>query len=275
MYDFHAIQMTGTACQGRNCAAATAAADIYFGTRGRSVKTADEVRKLSGVSCVPGHDTPSGGLSVPAIERVCAMYGVSIDFGPGSTLARRNITDVYVALSTYYTGHLLGMYSSVRDPWRAHGSTFQGGHSVMAHDVRDDLPDSHYGKVQRTACWHDPLRPRPIRVPWSVIERYTQSDTPLRGFAGFVKVDPPAGATYATPMTDRTRTAFPSVAVHKDRTTGKASTVRIIRPEGKLVELALYAPGQEYKGSKMWGATSLIGNEWIHLKRLSNVKGGT
>lgn len=276
MDDYHAIQMTGTSCQGKNCAAASTAMDVHMGTRGHTILTADEVRRRSGVSCTPGVDTPSGGLAVPDIERVCRAYGVNIDFyGTSSSLRRWNDTEIYARSSTYYSGHLLGMYANVDDPWRAKRSTFRGGHSLVIHDVRDDLPDSHYGKVQRTACWHDPLRPRSIRVPWSVVEAYTQTTSPLTGYAGWVKVPAIPGGTYAKPMTDRTRVRYASAAVHRDRTTGRASTTRIIQPEGRLVEIAMYATGQEYRGSTEWGALSLLGNEWVHLKRLEHVRGTT
>ena len=188
MRDFHVRQFpeTGkTACDSKNCACASTAMDIYFGTRGAVVMTAAEVRKASGQSCVSGVHTPSGGINIPAIERVCASKGVDIDFGRASVsyYRRWNSTEVKGRLSTYWGGHLMGMYSSVKAPWRVHGSTFTGGHSLFAHDLREDLPDSHYDKVQATVCWHDPLRARPIRVPLSVVIAYTQTSSPLKGFA--------------------------------------------------------------------------------------------
>ncbi len=275
MKDYHAIQMTGTACQGRNCAAASGAMAAYFGTRGGMVMTADEFRHRSRVSCIPGVDTPSGGLTVNAVERVLAAVGVPIDYGPGETLKMWTITEIRERLSTYYGAVLLGMYSSVQEPWRAHGSTFRGGHSVWAHDLRNDLADSHFNIVQSTVCWHDPLRARPIRVPDSVLVRYTQTQSALKGFAGFVRIPAIPGGTYATPMTDRTRIRYDTLAVHSDRTKGAASTLYVLKPHGRLVELAMYAQGESYQRSREWGALSLIGDEWVHLKRLSNVRGTT
>lgn len=276
MRDYHAEQMTGSPCQGKNCACAGTADSVYFGTRGAVVLTADDVRRESGVSCVPGRDTPSGGISVTAAARVAAKHGVELDYyGDSDTLRHWTTNDGYARLSTIYGCNAIGMYSNMPAPWRAHGSTFRGGHTAFGHDVRDDLPDSHYHKIQRTVCWHDPLRPRPIRIPWDVFVRYWQAATPLKGYAGFVKIPPPAGATYAKPMTDRTRLRYSTLGVHDKRTTGAGSTVRVIRGQGKLVEIALYAKGETYQGSNEWGALDLIGDEWVHLKRLTHVRGAT
>lgn len=277
MRDYQAKQMTGSKCQGRNCACASGAMAVYFGTRGHAEMTADDFRYASHISCVPGADTPSGGITISAVERVCASKGVTIDYGRAATsfYRRWNMTEIRTRLGTFYGAVLLGMYSSVPAPWRAKGSTFQGGHSLFAHDCRDDKPDSHFGKVQRTYCWHDPLRDRPIRVPESVVVAYTQSTSPIKGFAGFVKIPAIPGGTYAKPMTDRQRTDYATVAVHNARTTGPASTTRVIRPKGKLVEIAMYADGEAYHGSTRWGALSLIGNEWVHEKRMRHVGGDT
>jgi len=277
MHDYHAIQMTGSACQGRNCACASAAMAIYFGTRGAARMTADDVRHASGISCIPGRDTPSGGITVSAVVKVAASKGVTIDYGRAnnSYYRRWNSTEFKARLGTYDGAVVLGMYSEVPSPWRAHGSTFQGGHSLFAHDYREDMADSHYKQVQPTVCWHDPLRPRPIRVPFPVLMAYNQNGTGLRGFAGFVKIPAIPGGTYAHPMTDRTRVRYTTAAVHDARTTGKASTTRLIRGHGKLVELAMYADGESYHGSTTWGALSLVGDEWVHVKRLSYVGGST
>jgi hypothetical protein len=274
MKDYHVEQFAEprTSCSSKDCACATTAMGIYFGTRGSAVMTAHDVRHFSGISCVPGVDTPSGGINIPAIERVYAMKGADIDFG---NYKRWSSAEVKSRLSSIYGGHLMGMYSSVKAPWRAHGSTFQGGHSLWAHDLREDLPDSHDDKVQATVCWHDPLRPRPIRVPLAVVIAYTQTSSALKGYVGWVRIPAVPGGVYAHPMTDRTRTAYPTVAVHQARTTGAASTVRVIRGEGKLVEVAMYAPGAKYKGSTRWCALSLLGDEWVHEKRLDHVGGPT
>lgn len=276
MRDYHAEQFTGTACAGRNCAAASGAMAAFFGTRGAAELTADQFRSQSKVSCVPHVDTPTGGLPISAVERVCAAHGVTIDYGrAASTYYRRwNSTEVTARLGSFYGAVLLGMYSSVKAPWRANTS-FTGGHSVWAHDMRDDKPDSHYKKIQRTVCWHDPLRKRPIRVPLSVVIAYTQTTSPIKGFCGWVKIPAIPGGRYANPMLDRTRTDYPTVAVHDARTTGSASTTRIIKPAGTLVEVAMYAEGARYKGSTTWAALSLLGNEWVHTKRLRSVGGGT
>ena len=116
--------------------------------------------------------------------------------------------------------------------------------------------------------------PRAIRVPWSVVVGYTQTTSSLKGFAGWVKIPAIPGGTYAKPMLDRTRTDYATVAIHNARTTGAASTIRVIRGEGTLLELAMYADGESYHGTRRWGALSLIGNEWVHLARVRH-EGGT
>jgi hypothetical protein len=276
MKDYHAKQMTGSACQGRNCAAASAAVAIFMGTRGRDEITADDVRRESRVSCVPGQDTASGGLTVNAVEKVCRAHGVAIDYrGGGSGLKVWTADQGKERLGTYFGGVMLGMYRNVPAPWRAHGSTFGGGHSLYVHDYREDMGDSSQKVIQPTVCWHDPLRPRSIRVPWRVLLVYWQSATELKGLAGWARIQAIGGGSYATPMTDRTRVRYSVANVHDKRTTGKDSTIRTIKPKGTLVEVAMYGKGESYQGSTEWGALSLLGNEWIHLKRLSHVRGKT
>jgi hypothetical protein len=274
--DYHAKQMTGTSCQGRNCAAASAADAIYMGTRGRDVLTADDVRRESRVSCIPGRDTASGGLTVNAVESVGKAHGVSIDYrGGGSGLKVWTADQGKERLGTYYGGILLGMYRNVAPPWRAHGSTFGGGHSLFVHDYREDMADTSQKVIQPTVCWHDPLRPRSIRVPWRVVTGFWQSGTEIKGLAGWARIPAIGGGSYATPMTDRTRVKHSVANVHDKRTTGTASTIATIKPEGKLVEVAMYAKGESYQGSKEWGALSLLGDKWVHLKRLDHTRGKT
>lgn len=292
MKDYH-VQQFPTAhhayCDGKNCACAVTAMDVFFGSRGGREWTAKDVRDKSGISCVPGVDTPSGGINIPAIERICTIGGVRIDFGRASSsfYRRWTKTELRARLGSFYFGHILGQYSHLPAPWRAHGSTFQGGHSAGAHDLRNDLPDSHEAALAKqegrkprkseTVCWHDPLRPRPIRIPFQVLVNYNQAVGTTRGFVGWVKIPLPniAGVVYANPMLDRTRTRYATTAVHDKRTKGAASTVRIIRGAGELQEIALYATGESYKGSTKWGATSLLADEWIHSKRLTYVGGET
>lgn len=270
-----------TACSSKNCAASSAAIAIFFGTRGAAEMTAEQVRRQSRTSCIPHEDTPSGGITIGDVERVGAAHGVEIDYGRAATsfYRRWTPTEIKARLSTFYGGVIQGLYSAMDAPWRAHGSTFQGGHSGFAHDLRSDLPDSHYDKVQDTVCWHDPLRPRPIRIPIAALLKYNQAAGLTKGFVGWVKIPAIPGGTYAKPMTDRTRVRYAKgAALHHDRTTGKGSTVRIIKPKGKLVEIAMYADGEPYGSGPnrtRWGALSLLGDLWVHLNRLTNVGGPT
>lgn len=277
MKDYHVQQFDPRVpCSGKNCACASCAMAVYFGTRGNATMDASDVRHASGTSCIPGVDTPSGGITIGDVEKVCAAKGVDIDYGraASSYYRRWTTTEIRTRLGTFYGAVLLGMYSSVKAPWRA-DTSFGGGHSLWAHDYREDSPDSHDKKVQPTVCWHDPLRKRPIRVPFSVVVAYTQTQSALKGFAGFVKIPALPGGHYAQPMLDRTRTAYRSVAVHDARTTGRASTVGVISGKGTLVEVAMYAEGARYKGSTTWAALSLLGDRWVHTKRLEHVGGPT
>lgn len=183
MNDYHAIQMTGTPCAPRNCAAASDAMAIYAGSGGIHQLTADQVRARSGVSCIPGKDTPSGGLYISDVERVAAMFDVVLDYGPGDVPKRWHPSEAQARMSGPYGGIILGDYDQIPAPYRAPGSTFQGDHSAYAHAYRDS---------DKTVCWHDPLRAKPIRLPMAIFQRYWQKPgSPVRGYAGWVRIPPP------------------------------------------------------------------------------------
>lgn len=209
MTDFHAIQLTGSACQGRNCAAASAAMAIAMGTRNAVQLTADQVRHDSHVSCVKGVDTPSGGLFISDVIRVGKMHNVDIDYGTNDF--QRWSPAVLKPKLTAGGGIILGDYDQIPAPYRAPGSTFQADHSSFAHDWREDVPP--YGHTPHpgdtpipTVDFHDPLRNGPIRLPVSVLLKYWQKPgSPVKGLAGFVKpnslwgVDVPADIVATNP----------------------------------------------------------------------------
>lgn len=178
MTDFHVRQFDGPphTCDGRNCAAASCAMAIAFATDGHPLLSADDVRKESGVSCVPGVHSASGGLYISDVERVCAAHGVAIDYGRtnGGDPRRWTPADGLERLASEF-GVILGDYDQLG---KYAASTFKGDHSAGAHDYRasDD-----------SVCWHDPLRTKPIRLPVRVFLAYWQKPgSPVRGLAGFV-----------------------------------------------------------------------------------------
>lgn len=179
--DFHVKQFDGDGgyCDSKNCAAATAAVDIHAATGIRL--TADQVRAESHVSCVPGVDTPSGGLRIGDVERVVAAHGGNIDFGWVEGVGYTRWAPSTLALRCEQGGgaHLLIDYGYLRTPWRAEGSSFTGDHSTYAHD---------YDRGSATYCWHDPLRPHGIRIPAAELVRtWWPSGGLLRGYAGMVR----------------------------------------------------------------------------------------
>lgn len=189
MIDYHAKQFDGgqTACDGRNCAAASDAMAIHAGTGGSVVLTSDDVRALSRVSCVPGENSPSGGLYISDVIRVANMFSVKLDYGqnPYTGYTRWPSSEAKYRLSADQGGIFLGDYDQVRSPYRA-ATAFLGDHSVWAHDYRTDQPPYMGTVATPTVCWHDPLRSTPIRVPLTVLLAYWQKDgSPVKGFAGF------------------------------------------------------------------------------------------
>lgn len=229
MIDYHAPQMTGSACQGRNCAAASGAMAVYQGSGGRVQLTADRFRADSHVSCIPGNATPSGGLFISNVIDVAHQHGVAIDYGRTAGGYTRWPSSVAKSrLSTGWGGVFLGDYDQVRAPYRAPSSGFLGDHSAFAHDYRTDLPayaNPTAGPVP-TVCWHDPLRKAPIRLPLTQLLRYWQKPgSPVKGLAGFVRI--PAVATLWG--------------------SDVPANIRVVDPLGKKVGAAVRKAGRDYK----------------------------
>jgi hypothetical protein len=207
--DFHVRQFDGDGgyCDSKNCAAATAAEDVYRSTGDRL--NADQVRAESHVSCTPGVTSPSGGLRISDIERVVAAHGGNIDFGWHDATGYTRWAPATLALRAGqgWGAHLLIDYGYLRDPWRAPGSSFTGDHSTYAHDFR--ASDSTY-------CWHDPLRKTGIRIPAAELVRtWWPASGSLRGYAGMVRqqavvVPPPVDASGGTDVAIRYSPAIAS-----------------------------------------------------------------
>lgn len=178
--DYHVRQFDGgaTACDGRNCAAASGAMAVWFGTGGRVRLTSDQFRSLSGVSCEPGVHSQSGGLFISDVIRVADRYGVAIDYGGNDWgYTRWAAPEAALRLGTRWVGIFLGDYDQLSRAERAPNSSFLGDHSALAHDFDGT-----------TVCWHDPLRTAPIRLAIGSLLRYWQKPTsPVRGFAGWVR----------------------------------------------------------------------------------------
>jgi hypothetical protein len=182
--EYHVRQFDGPphTCDGKNCACATGAMDIAYGTAGDPLLTADQVRTQSGVSCVPGAHSPSGGLFVSDIERVCRENGVSIDFGrdPGHPQPRRwSWLEGVQRLEAGMWMHVLGDYDQM-GPYSAQPG-FKGDHSSGVH-----IPA---GQKADTCCFHDPLRGKPIDLPMARLNLYWQKPgAAIRGLAGWVHI---------------------------------------------------------------------------------------
>jgi hypothetical protein len=147
--------------------------------------TADEFRKRANVSCVPGVHSASGGLFISDVIRVFESYGLSIDYGKTAlgTYTRWSApTLAFKCTNNAFGAVVLGDYDALPIQFRA-SRTFLGDHSAWVHDFDPKAKD---------ICWHDPLRLHPIRIPISAVLSYWQKPTsPVRGYAGFVKIIPP------------------------------------------------------------------------------------
>jgi len=149
-------------------------------TAGGPRLTADQFRARSGVSCVPGAHSQSGGLFISDVVRVFAELGEEIDYGPVEGGYTRWAPPMLAAkLGTVFGAVLLGDYDALPSRYRA-SATFLGDHSTWAHDYRAS---------DGTVCWHDPLRRAPIRIPISAALAYWQkAGSPVRGLAGWVRI---------------------------------------------------------------------------------------
>jgi hypothetical protein len=171
-----------TTCDGKNCACASGATAVAFGSGGEHQPTSDQFRARSGVSCIPGRHSASGGLFISDVERTAAIYGVTIDYGrePGGGLKRWTATEQKARLKGGLFGMVcLGDYDQL-PAWLDEQPGFHGDHSTFVHNYRasDD-----------TVCWHDPLGKATRRVKWSVVVAYNQKPgSPVKGLAGFVRI---------------------------------------------------------------------------------------
>lgn len=184
MTEYHVKQFDGgdRTCDGRNCACATGAMDIAYGTGGDPFLSADEVRDQSGVSCIPGAHSPSGGLYISDIERVCRKNGVAIDFGRVGNAGqprRWTWTETLARLNAGMWMHVLGDYDQLGEFSAQPG--FKGDHSSGSH--------KRPGQRAGTSHFHDPLRSKPIDLPDDVLRRYSQKPgAEIRGLAGWVTI---------------------------------------------------------------------------------------
>lgn len=175
------------ACDGRNCACASGATAVAFGSGGKQRPSSDDFRERSGRSCIPGVHSPSGGLFISDVEDTAARYGVTIAYGRSATgLLRRTSTQIKTWIKAGHGAVLPGDYDQLPAELDEVPS-FHGDHSVWIHDYRasDD-----------TVCWHDPLGDKPRRVKWSVVVKYNQKPgSPVKGLAGFVRLALPDTGT--------------------------------------------------------------------------------
>ena len=178
--DYFATQRTGTPCAPFNCAAASGAMGLAFGSGNRHIVSADAFRAQAAVSCIPGVHSASGGLFISDVERVFGLHDIAIDYGRAGDGQPNRWSPPTLALKlTEGNGAVvLGDYDALPAQYRA-STTFKGDHSAWIHDFHSS---------DGTDCWHDPLRTKPIRIPMSAVLSYWQKPgSPVRGFAGFVK----------------------------------------------------------------------------------------
>jgi hypothetical protein len=150
------------------------------------------------------------------VIRVASYYHVVIDYGGSEGRYERwTVAALKSRLAGRYGAVLLGDYDQVPNPYRQPGSSFMGDHSVYAHDYQDDTDD---------VCWHDPLRPAPIRVPMRVVTAYWQKPySPVKGLAGFVRL-PAVVSSYRVFLK-----AYAEVRVYDMATPPTATTPGVIR----------------------------------------------
>jgi hypothetical protein len=240
---------------------------VYAGTGGTTKLTADQFRARSGQSCVPGADTPSGGLFISDVIRVADLFNVHLDYGQPIPYTRWTMVALTSRLAGAYGAVLLGDYDQVPNPYRQPGSTFMGDHSVYVHDYEDD---------DQTVCWHDPLRTAPIRVPLNVVQHYWLKPTSaVRGYAGFVRL-PVAPVRYRIHLTPYADIRIYDMA--KDPTLTTAGVIRGWRDInwGRLPSSAPCGPIMRavYKTSDARVAKVTSGafkGEWVRIGKLFGV----
>lgn len=244
MAEFFVRQFDGapTKCDGRNCACASGAMGVAYGTAGKKRPSSDDFRARSGVSCVPNVHSPSGGLYISDVERTCESYGVEIDYGRDTRghLRRWTEAEQVAKLGAGFGAVMLGDYDRI-PPSLDESPGFNDDHSAWVHDFR--LKD-------RSICWHDPLGLAPRRIPWSVVASYNHKPgSEVAGLTGFVRIAiaPPDTST-GDPMDSFPIPEAPSVAIvragaklYADSsfkvakvTVAKATTVRYIGHVGDV-----------------------------------------
>lgn len=177
MTDFHATQLTGSRCQGRNCAAASGAMAVAFGTRYAKKMSADAFRAATGASCVPGVHSASGGLFVSDVIKGCAEFGVPINYGLNANDVPKQWSEDELRSRLRDQGEglvCIGRYGALPAKYRV--GTFTGMHSTWVHAYRSS---------DHTVGWHDPLRKGAIRLPFGALLDYWEGGSPAR-YAGFV-----------------------------------------------------------------------------------------
>jgi hypothetical protein len=195
MEEYQAQQFDGTLCGKRNCAACSCAMAIYWATGGAVKLSCKQVRELSGRSCVP-MDPPnathskSGGLYISDVEKVCEMYGVSVDYGRGSGGALRDWSRLEIQSKLERGYGMIALGDAQAAPISP--TTGEVYHSIFVHGFPGDI----------AVHSHDPRLAQSYRVPLAAIMRYMEADSDGKHLAGFV---PPSntggGAEMAIPIT--------------------------------------------------------------------------
>jgi hypothetical protein len=155
---------------------------MAYATNGRIQLSAANVRTESGISCIAGTDTRSGGLRAVDVQRVAAAHGVTIDYGPGG-LANWPSDELYRRLSSNHAAIVLGdAQDAPVNP--TFGVVY---HSALVHGLRA-------GVQGRETHWHDPRLSQGYWVQLGAVDKYQTSMEGVR-FAGFVALPLPDTST--------------------------------------------------------------------------------
>lgn len=175
MNDVHVRQDLTTYCGKKNCAAASGSMAVAFG--GGPVLSSDQFRALSGVSCVPGVDSSSGGLRATDVWAVAQSFGVTIHYG-GLAGA---IADwpVWALEGRLREGEGCIVLGDCKVAPTSPCATDELYHSAFVHGFRVD------GGVEQTH-WHDPRLSGASWQPLTEVITYWQGMDHGRRFAGFV-----------------------------------------------------------------------------------------
>lgn len=256
MSEFHASQfIPNTRCSPFDCACGSCGMSVAFA--GGPQLTHDQVRTESGVSCVPGIDTISGGLRIADVERVAKAHGVFVDYGRKAD----------------------GTYTSwTRDALR---QRLVAGHgAILLGDCQDAPVNPTVGVVLHSAFvhgldangrthWHDPRLSQAYWITLADVITYWESFNGSVRYAGFVAPDqagnPPDTSTGdgMAIVTQNPRSGLWNLSVVVDGCSAivlhNGATIGLEKGTGKQGVCKVYVPSQGFIG--IGGDAYILGDE--------------